>query len=97
LGKTTAEVDTIARDIIDQSGYGDYFTHRLGHGIGLDAHESPYISQTDSNIFQEGMAFTIEPGIYIKNEFGIRIEDNIIMTNKGACNMMHMSHDLIIL
>jgi len=97
LGKKTAEIDAIARDVINQSGYGNYFTHRLGHGIGLNAHETPYISKVDSNIIQEGMTFTIEPGIYIENEFGIRIEDNIVITRNGACNIMSMTHDLILL
>jgi len=97
IGKKVAEIDRIARNTINQAGYGKYFTHRLGHGIGLNPHESPYISQTDCNVFQEGMTFTIEPGIYVESEFGIRIEDNIVITKNGARNMMDMTHELILL
>lgn len=97
LGEKTADIDTTARNIIKEAGYGDYFTHRLGHGIGLDAHENPYMSQSDKHTIQPGMSFTIEPGIYIENEFGIRIEDNIVVTEDKIINLMNMKHDLILL
>ncbi|MFD1385977.1 M24 family metallopeptidase [Oceanobacillus oncorhynchi subsp. oncorhynchi] len=97
IGKNAADIDTVARQVIEDSGYGLFFTHRLGHGIGLDAHESPYMSQADQTSIRQGMVFTVEPGIYIENEFGIRIEDNIVITENGAQNLMTISHDLIIL
>lgn len=79
-----SEVDKAARDVISNSGFGDAFTHRTGHGIGLLAHEDPYISQSNSLILKTGMVFTIEPGIYLPGVGGIRIEDNILINNLGC-------------
>ncbi|WP_339164941.1 aminopeptidase P family protein [Siminovitchia sp. FSL W7-1587] len=97
IDEKIGDIDATARNIISQAGYGDYFTHRLGHGIGLDAHEDPYIMQTNDDQIRPGMAFTIEPGIYLQNEFGVRIEDNIVVTEAGIENVMTVSHDLIVL
>ncbi|WP_375106272.1 M24 family metallopeptidase [Lysinibacillus fusiformis] len=96
-GTTTQSLDCIAREIIRDGGYGDYFTHRLGHGIGLSAHEEPYLMQRNSLVLEEGMAFTVEPGIYIQDVAGVRIEDNLIVTNNGYENLMTFSKELIIL
>lgn len=78
------EVDKAARDVISNSGFGDAFTHRTGHGIGLLAHEDPYISQSNPSPLKVGMVFTIEPGIYLPGQGGIRIEDNILINDSGC-------------
>jgi len=78
-----SEIDSQVRGYIKQASYGNYFTHRTGHGIGLEIHEHPYIFGNNSEALIEGNAFTIEPGIYIPGEFGIRIEDNLIKTKDG--------------
>ena len=86
-GVKSLEIDSIARNFISEAGYGDYFGHSLGHGIGLEVHEYPYISKTSDQIIREGMVFTIEPGIYLPGEFGIRIEDTVIV-NKNGCEIL---------
>ena len=73
-----------ARNLIISKGFGEYFTHRLGHGIGLEGHEHPYIVNGNTQKLETGMAFTIEPGVYILGEFGIRIEDDVAITKDGA-------------
>jgi len=83
-GMKASEIDKIARDIIDKAGFGKYFVHSTGHGVGLDIHEMPYISSKSETIIEDGMVFTIEPGIYIEGEFGIRIEDMVVMENSKA-------------
>lgn len=82
-GMTAGELDAVARDIITQAGYGEYFIHRLGHGIGMSVHELPQIMSGNDFILQEGMCFSIEPGIYIPNVGGVRIEDCGVLTNEG--------------
>ncbi len=77
------EVDIAARQYITQNGYGDFFTHSLGHGIGLEVHESPRISSRENALLEKGMVFTIEPAIYLPGKFGIRLEDIILVTQKG--------------
>jgi Xaa-Pro dipeptidase len=83
-GAVPRDIDSAARDIIAAAGYGDFFPHRLGHGIGLDGHESPYISQANSVPLVEGNCFSIEPGIYLKGRFGVRIEDLVMLTESGT-------------
>ena len=78
------KVDMAARQYIARHGYGGFFSHSLGHGIGLEIHESPRISPKESRRIKKGMAFTVEPAVYIPGEFGIRIEDMVVVTKKGA-------------
>ncbi|MGG2106456.1 M24 family metallopeptidase [Lysinibacillus pakistanensis] len=94
-GKTAHEIDNTARAIIQNAGYGKFFTHRLGHGVGLSAHEEPYLMQHNNVVLKTGMAFTIEPGIYVKDVGGVRIEDNLIVTEDGYENLMTFSKELI--
>ena len=79
-----SEVDKLTRDVIEKSGYGKYFIHSTGHGVGLDIHEYPVINSKSDVIIEDNMVFTIEPGIYLPNEFGVRIEDTIVMQNGKA-------------
>jgi Xaa-Pro aminopeptidase len=80
----TGAVDQAARENLRRNGLDKYFIHRTGHGLGLEVHEAPYIIENGTEILQPKMAFTIEPGIYVPSKFGIRIEDNIITTNRGS-------------
>lgn len=83
-GMKASEIDALARDYIAKKGYGDFFSHSLGHGVGLDIHELPRISPKSDDIITDGMVFSIEPGIYLKDKFGVRIEDLVVMKNGRA-------------
>jgi Xaa-Pro aminopeptidase len=83
-GVTAESIDAVTRGYIAKHGYGDDFLHRTGHGIGLDGHESPYIIKGDQTVLQEGMTFSIEPGIYLKGKYGVRIEDIVVVTATGG-------------
>lgn len=87
-------VDKTARDIIKEAGYGENFTHRLGHGIGLDPHEEPYLTITGKTELKEGMTFTIEPGIYITGNLGIRIEDDLMVGEDEGKRLTKAERDL---
>jgi Xaa-Pro aminopeptidase len=76
-------VDDAARDVITQAGYGEYFMHRTGHGMGVEIHETPYLTATSQTVLEEGMVFSIEPGIYLPGRFGIRLEDIVILRAYG--------------
>jgi Xaa-Pro aminopeptidase len=82
-GVLAREVDAAARKVITDAGYGEYFVHRTGHGMGIDGHEPPYITATSDTVLQEGMVFSIEPGIYLPGRFGIRLEDIVILRENG--------------
>jgi Xaa-Pro dipeptidase len=93
-GIPAGEVDLVTRKVIDASGYGEYFTHRTGHGIGLEGHEPPYIYGENSLVLKPGMVFTIEPGIYLPGRNGVRIEDNIVITSNGAETLSSLPREL---
>jgi Xaa-Pro dipeptidase len=82
-GIKCCDVDKVARDIIDEYGYGDNFIHSTGHSLGLDIHETPGFSLRDETIIEEDMVITVEPGIYLEGEFGVRLEDTISISKKG--------------
>ncbi|WP_186578380.1 M24 family metallopeptidase [Aquibacillus kalidii] len=84
IGRPMNHLDYAARNYITEQGYGEYFTHRIGHGIGIDVHEYPSLNATNELPLKAGMSFTIEPGIYVPNIGGVRIEDEIFMSEKGA-------------
>ncbi len=87
------EIDLAARKVIEEAGYGEYFIHRLGHGIGMEVHEPFDVSSTDEVIVKEGMCFSIEPGIYIPGRIGIRIEDLVVVTKDGVEVLNHYPKD----
>lgn len=83
-GVTAASVDAVAREIISDAGYGDLFIHRVGHGIGMDTHEHPYLVDGNDETLESGMVFSVEPGIYVPGEWGMRLEDIVAVTGTGA-------------
>ncbi|MCR6482240.1 Xaa-Pro peptidase family protein [Amycolatopsis sp. OK19-0408] len=96
-GVTAEAVDAAARDIIAEAGFGEYFIHRTGHGIGLDVHEEPYIIAGNALPLEPGMAFSVEPGIYQPGRWGARIEDIVIVTDSGVESVNNQPHDLVVL
>jgi Xaa-Pro dipeptidase len=94
---TAGNVDKASRDVIENAGYGVYFNHRTGHGIGLEDHETPYIFNGNSTILSPGHAYTVEPGIYLPGRGGVRIEDDMIITATGSESLSDFSRELTIL
>jgi Xaa-Pro aminopeptidase len=94
VGRSCEAVDAIARDIITEAGYGEYFIHRTGHGIGLEEHEDPYLVAGNAELLAPGHAFSIEPGIYIGGHHGARIEDIVAATDDGPDALNTADHDL---
>ncbi|MCC6805014.1 MAG: aminopeptidase P family protein [Anaerolineae bacterium] len=96
-GVTTEYIDEVTRGYIARHGYGDYFLHRTGHGIGLDGHESPYLVKGDQTMLREGMTFSIEPGIYLAGKYGVRIEDIVVVTATGGERLNQSPRELRII
>lgn len=94
-GVRAGDLDAAARTLIDQAGYAQYFTHRTGHGLGLDVHEEPYLFTENELLLKPGMTATIEPGIYFPAQFGVRIEDDILITQDGARSLTTFPRELI--
>jgi Xaa-Pro aminopeptidase len=96
VGASCAEVDQVARAVIAAAGFGDRFIHRTGHGIGVDAHEDPYLVAGNDLPLQPGYAFSIEPGIYLPGRFGLRLEDIVVATGDGPERLNHAPRDLAV-
>lgn len=95
-GMECRQLDEVARNYITRAGYGDFFIHRLGHGLGLDIHEGPYIVSGNETVLQDGMVFSIEPGAYLPNRFGVRIEDIVALVDGKAIRMNNADHGVIV-
>lgn len=96
-GVKAHEVDDAARGVIEAAGYGEYFVHRTGHGMGIEGHEPPYITSSSQTVLEEGMVFSIEPGIYLPGRFGIRLEDIVILRADGAEILSSMPRDAVLI
>lgn len=93
-GVACATVDEAARTAIERAGYGEYFTHRTGHGIGLSVHEGPYVTGTNRQLLEPGMVFSIEPGVYLPGRFGVRLEEIVVVTTSGCRRLSHLARDV---
>jgi len=93
-GATGESVDTVARDPIAAAGYGERFGHGLGHGVGLEVHEEPRLSQRSEDVLRAGEVVTVEPGVYLPGELGVRIEDLVVVTPEGCRNLSGLPKDL---
>lgn len=93
-GVVAHKVDDAARQVITDAGYGEYFVHRTGHGLGLEVHEPPYLTSSSQTVLEEGMVFSIEPGIYIPGRFGIRLEEIVILREDGPEILSTLDRDL---
>lgn len=96
-GVNAFDVDKVCRDIITEAGFGEYFGHGTGHGVGLEIHEEPRVSPKGNTILKSGMIITVEPGIYLPDKFGVRIEDTVLVTEEGFESFAHIPKDLIII
>jgi len=97
IGTAASEVDNAARKVIEIAGFGEYFVHRTGHGLGLEIHEPPYITSSSEVILEEGMVFTIEPGIYMPGDFGVRLEEVVYLSKNGPRILSGLSRELFVI
>ena len=95
VGGTCESVDTAARSVLEDAGWGEYFIHRTGHGIGMEAHEEPYMVHGNLLPIAHGHAFSVEPGIYVPGQWGMRLEDIVVATDGGPDSMNRANHDLV--
>ncbi len=95
VGTACEDVDLAAREVINSAGFGDYFIHRTGHGIGLEEHEDPYIIAGNTDPLVAGHAFSVEPGIYLPGRWGMRLEDIVVASDSGPEPLNNADHDLI--
>jgi Xaa-Pro aminopeptidase len=95
-GILAGEIDHFARTALEAASYGPFFTHRTGHGLGLEGHEPPWIMAGDMTVLREGMVFSIEPGVYFVGRFGVRIEDIVVVIHSGVRNLSGFDHSLAI-
>lgn len=95
-GVSCESVDAAAREVIAEAGYGDYFIHRTGHGIGIETHEEPYIVAGNGEPLEPGFAFSVEPGIYLPGRHGARIEDIVVCTDSGGERLNNTPRELVI-
>ncbi len=95
-GVAAEDIDLVARNHLEEAGYGKAFLHRTGHGIGLDVHEPPWIMAGNKSVLQAGMVFSIEPGVYLPGKFGVRVEDIVVVTHDGVRNLTGFDHSLVV-
>jgi Xaa-Pro aminopeptidase len=95
-GVNAKDVDAAARGVITEAGYGEYFTHRTGHGLGIEIHEPPYITASNDQVLEEGMVFSIEPGIYLPNKFGVRLEEIVFLRADGPEILSQRPRDVVV-
>jgi Xaa-Pro dipeptidase len=93
-GLPCSQVDRAARQVIEAAGYGEYFIHRTGHGLGLEGHEPPYIRQDEDSLLQPGMTFTVEPGIYLSGRGGVRVEDDVVVTDRAGRSLSNAPKEM---
>jgi Xaa-Pro aminopeptidase len=96
-GRTVGEIDGVARKSLEKNKLGKYFSHSTGHGVGLEIHEAPHLAAGQKEVLRPGMVITIEPGVYLAGKFGVRIEDMVVVNERGCEVLTSASKDLIAL